>query len=129
MWSNRPKPIAVKFIHALSGSDASAALSMLADDVTYTDSRGYGVEGRDACSEALRRFFEMDLDFRIDPERVSQRGNEVLVSGSCSAKDARLNAKCLWRITVVDGKIAEYRSYRAESPPAFAKVLIPEAVV
>lgn len=123
MWRADSKTVAKRFIAALSDKTPDRACDMLAEDVTYTDSLGYRIEGQRECCKALRQFFAMDLDFRIEPETISVRGNDVYVQGNCFSNEPRLNAACLWKITVRKGRIVAYQSFRDKSPPAFAKVL------
>ncbi|WP_128893096.1 nuclear transport factor 2 family protein [Erythrobacter sp. HKB08] len=128
MRGANPKAVASRFLAAIEAEDLDTIESLLANDVVYTDSRGDSISGYSSCVEAMRRMFEMDIAFAIQPSSMTQAGENVLIRGRCSSRDPRLNAQCLWRFRVRNGKLAEYQSHRASDPPAFARFLMPEAV-
>ena len=128
MRGANPKAVASRFLAAVEAEDLDTIESLLANDVVYTDSRGDSISGYSSCVEAMRRLFEMNIGLAIHPSSMAQVGDNVLIKGRCCSRDPRLNAQCLWRIRVRNGKLAEYQSHRASDPPAFARVLMPEAV-
>ena len=123
MFGRDCKSVAGRLIDAISSEDLASVERVLDDDVVYIDSVGDRIEGKAACMAAMRHMFSLDLQFRIKVESLAKVGTHVLVRGRCNSRDPSLNARCLWRIFVRNGKIAEYQSHRSDSPPSFARRL------
>lgn len=75
----------------------------------------------------MRAFFELGTEFRIAAETIVLYGEEVLVRGTATEKEARLGKDKLWRVRVEAGKIAFWQSYGATDLP-LARMLLPAQV-
>ncbi|NTZ42808.1 nuclear transport factor 2 family protein [Altererythrobacter sp. SALINAS58] len=126
MMSFRAKRIARDFIQALNDKDDDRAIEMLDHGITYVDSRGVTVVGRDHVAELIRRLSSISGHYVQTVEEISMRADEVLISAIVDASEKEFTGKVLIRVVLNSGKIAFYQSYRADVPLSMAMLLVPE---
>ena len=106
----------------MCSGDSATVDAMLADDVVYTDGRGYNLRGHAECSAGARAFYKLEPEYRFDEEQASTRGDVVLLRGIAHARDPRFNGELLLRAKVRDGRICEWEVNRHNALP-LAKLL------
>ncbi len=121
--------IARRFIKRMNLADVDGLASMMSDDVVFVDSRLARIEGKVGCVELFRRFVALDTGFTISIESASRNGDDVLIKGHTHSNDEDLVANCLWQCRIEGGKVVYWQSYRADDPPALARMLAREFVV
>lgn len=112
------------FIAAVNAHDACAAAQVLHPDITYIDSLGGRIRGREDCSLALERFAHLDDLFTMHIDKKTVTLPEVLLTGFTTARDPRLASKTLWRAEVKDGMLYAWQSFGRGNPPALARMLM-----
>jgi ketosteroid isomerase-like protein len=98
-----------EFNEAINRRDLAALVALMDEDHRFVDSAGSAVEGRSACTEAWRSFFESFPDYRNRFDSVTDTGDEVVVEGRSECSVAELSGPARWRIRVRDGLVAEWR--------------------
>ncbi|WP_170002295.1 nuclear transport factor 2 family protein [Pseudopontixanthobacter vadosimaris] len=126
MMRFRQKRVARDFIQALNDRDGDRAIGMLDPAITYIDSRGVTLIGRDDVAELIRRLLDVPSRYIQTIEDISMRKGELLISASVTADDAEFTGKVLIRMVQDAGKIAVYQSYRSSPPVSMAMLLVPE---
>lgn len=121
--------IARRFIKRLNSADIEGLAAMMRDDFIYVDSRLARIEGKTGCVEMFRRFVALDTGYSIIVESASRNGDDVLIKGRTQSSDPELVANCLWKCRIENGKVAYWQSFRADEPPALARMLASEFVV
>ena len=124
MWGKGKVATARKFFAALGGGDAAACAMLLHPEVRYVDARGNTVEGREACTELLRRLFARG-GVRIEVDSIADRGDYALARGRTLAGDDQLAGEVLWRIRTSGGLVGEVEAHRPDALPT-ARLLMPE---
>jgi hypothetical protein len=72
----------------------------------FIDSAGATVDGRNACVEAWRGFFESFPDYRnVFDDLTDVGGGVVAVRGRSECSFAPLDGPAEWRVVVVDARI------------------------
>lgn len=112
------------FVAAVNAHDAQAAGELLHPEVTYIDSLGGRIRGRDDCTLALERFAHLDDLFTMHIEKMTANMPEVLLTGFTTARDPRLASKTLWRAELKDGLLYEWQSFGKGKPPPLARMLM-----
>lgn len=125
VWKSRQALRVVDgFIAAVNAHDARSAAQLLHPDVTYIDSAGGRIRGRDDCALALERFAHLDDLFTMHIDKKTVTLPEVLLTGFTTARDPRLASKTLWRAEVRDGMLYAWQSFGRGNPPPLARMLM-----
>ena len=103
---------------ALNRGDLSVVLELLDIDIQWhepTPSPEAGAHrGRDGFERFLRSWIESFDDFRVVPERVVERGDELVVvvrqSGTGRSSGLRVDARLAHVWTVADGKAVRWEA-------------------
>jgi ketosteroid isomerase-like protein len=79
----------------------------MTDDHRFVDSEGGTVDGKDACTDAWRGFFDAFSDYRNEFDRVEEVAPGVVeVDGRSECSVEELNGPAHWHAEVRDGKVA-----------------------
>jgi ketosteroid isomerase-like protein len=115
-----------RYVKALNARDADAIAKFIAPNCRMVDSRGDWIEGYDTVLLATRRFIELEPDFTLHVEHISQHGEDILLRGHVDADHPELSKDCLWLARVDNGQIAYWQNFAPGEPPALARIVIPE---
>lgn len=89
------------FNDAITARDLAALTALMTEDHRFVDGEGHTVEGRAACTEAWRGFFESFPDYRNvfeDVEEVSPGVVEVAGRSVCATPE--LHGPAHWHVEV-----------------------------
>lgn len=125
MWGRGKVATTRKFFAALGSGDAKACAALLHADVRYIDTRGNAVEGREACTELLRRLFLRAEGVKIAVNSIADRGDYALARGRTQAADHQLAGEVLWKVRTAGKLVTEVEAHRYDAVPT-ARVLMPE---
>lgn len=100
-----------RFNDCINARDIDGLAAWMTDDHTFIDSAGGVVEGKAACLEAWRGFFDMFPDYQNVFTSFSRRDDRVIIAGYSTCSDARLAGKAIWTATIAGGQVAEWRVY------------------
>ena len=130
MWRFENKSVATvrRFVCALNVHEVAAATDLLAENCRMVDSSGEWIEGRAQIGLVMKRFFEIEPDFRITIEDVSRRGQDVLIRGHAQAQDPQLAKDTLWMARTEGGLISHWQSYGPSQRNHVMRSLMPEEV-
>jgi ketosteroid isomerase-like protein len=106
-----PFTVVSRFNAYINDSDLDGLTSMMTDDHAFIDSAGSVVSGKAAVAAAWNSFFKAFPDYRNVFVRHKADGPVVIIEGHSVCSDPRLNGPSLWRATVRQGKIAQWRVY------------------
>lgn len=115
-----------RFCAASNANDIVAATDLMAAGFRVIDSTGEAIVGRANVTKAMRRFFKLAPDYRIEVTSMSSRGNEVFVRGRALCSDERLRGEMLWRAVADGRRMHEWQSYSPEGGPHLTRILMPE---
>ncbi len=102
--------LVLAFNDAINRRDLEDLAALMTPAHRFIDTSGAAIEGKDACIDAWRRFFADFPDYRnfFDHVRAAANGRvEVLGRSECSVPE--LDGPALWRVSVRDGFIDEWR--------------------
>jgi ketosteroid isomerase-like protein len=100
------------FNAAINSRDLEALGLLMSSQHRFIDSAGSAINGKLACLEAWRDFFEAFPDYRNVFESLQSRDGgvvEVLGHSECSVPD--LAGPARWRVLVKDGLLAEWQVF------------------
>lgn len=101
---------------AINAHDVTLLGALMHDEHRFVDSAGSTIEGRTACLEAWRGFFEAYPDHANVFEEVIGHPGEVAIRGHSVSPMPELDGPALWSVLVDGGLVAEWRVY--EDTPA-----------
>jgi ketosteroid isomerase-like protein len=112
---------ATRFNDHINARDLPRLVALMTDDHTFVDGGGATVAGRDACREAWQGFFASFPDYRnIFTTMTPDAADEVVtIVGRSECSVPALAGPALWRASVRDGLVAEWRVY-ADTPASRA---------
>ena len=87
--ANTPEDISRLIGEAITSGDMDAALSLYEPDATFAMPTGFGegsVTGLDGLREALRGFFAMSPELKVNAEKTLLSGDTALVIGNWTLK-------------------------------------------
>lgn len=94
------------FNDAINRRDLPALTELMSPGHRFVDSAGVTVDGRDACAEAWRGFFESFPDYRNIFEAAEDHGDGVVtVTGHSRCSFAPLAGPAEWRAVVSGGRV------------------------
>ncbi len=98
--------VVLAFNDAINGRDLAALAELMTESHRFVDSASATVNGRNACVEAWRGFFESFPDYRNIFEHVEEVGDGVVVvRGRSACSFAPLDGPAVWRAVVVDARL------------------------
>ena len=90
--------VVVAFNEAINRSDLGALTGLMTETHRFVDSDGAAVEGKSACVEAWRGFFESFPDYRNVFDAITDVGDGVVVvRGRSECSFAPLDGPAEWR--------------------------------
>ncbi len=102
--------VVLAFNEAINGRDLDALAALMTETHRFIDSDGVSVDGRDACVEAWRGFFDRFLDYRNVFDEVSEgRDGTVVVRGRSECSFAPLAGPAEWQVVVLDRRVDVWR--------------------
>lgn len=110
------------FNEAINARHLAALAELMTDAHRFIDSAGATVNGKNACVEAWRGFFDSFPDYRNVFDGVEDMGDGVvLVRGRSECSFTPLDGPAEWRAVIRDGRVdlwqvSEPGSERAVSP-------------
>jgi len=103
--------VTTRFNHAINARSLDSLGSLMTDDHRFVDSENSVLDGKPACLDAWRGFFDQFPDYRNIFTALRPRGDVVVVLGYSTCSFAALDGPALWRATIRDGKVAEWRVF------------------
>jgi uncharacterized protein (TIGR02246 family) len=98
--------VVLAFNEAINRRDLAALTELMTESHRFIDTEGATVEGRDACVEAWRGFFDSFPDYRNVFVDVAELGDGVvIVQGRSECSSAPLDGPAEWRAVVLDGRV------------------------
>lgn len=118
-WLKRGSSETVEgFIAALNERDFPKVGRLLADDVLIVDNAGKELHGAHTCLELLRLTTDLAPDYRLEVEEMTERGDDILISGHTHSDASEVAGPTQWRARIRDGKIAEWQTYTKTLSPS-----------
>jgi ketosteroid isomerase-like protein len=99
----------LRFNDAITAQSVEALALLMSDDHRFVDSAGATVEGKAACLDAWRGFFDAFPDYRNELEDVASQGDAVVLRGRSICSDPRLDGPALWSARMEHGLLTEWR--------------------
>lgn len=94
------------FNEAINGRDLAALAELMTETHRFIDSAGAMVDGKNACLEAWRGFFNSFPDYRNVFENLEHTGDGVVVvRGRSECSFAPLDGPAEWRAVVLDARV------------------------
>ena len=93
----------------------------MTDDHRFVNTAGGAVEGRSACLDAWRTFFDAFPDYRNEFDEVASQGHRVVARGRSHCSTPELDGPALWHAHVAQGLIREWRVH--DDTPANRRAL------
>jgi ketosteroid isomerase-like protein len=103
--------VALAFNDAITTRSLDDLALLMTDDHRFVDSSGAVVEGKAACLDAWRGFFDAYPDYENRFEEVVERADVVAMRGRSHCSTAILDGPAMWTARVRDGLVAEWRVY------------------
>jgi ketosteroid isomerase-like protein len=101
-----PVAVVLAFNEAINRRDLAALAELMTEMHQFIDTEGATVDGRDACIEAWRGFFESFPDYRNEFDDVSDAGAGVVVArGRSVCSFVPLVGPAEWRAVVLGGRV------------------------
>lgn len=121
-----PIAIAQRFHDCVNARDLEGLRALMTEDHTLIDAAGTRLQGRAACRDAWRLFFDSFSDYRnrVDAVRITDEVVAMLGHSSCS--DARLHGPAIWTARIRGSRVCEWRVY-ADSPQCRREFGLPHA--
>jgi limonene-1,2-epoxide hydrolase len=94
------------FNDAINRRDLEALAAQMTDDHRFVDASGSSVEGKAACVDAWRGFFEAYPDYRNVFDELDPAPDGVVeVRGRSECREPALAGPARWRAVVRDGRV------------------------
>ena len=101
--------VVVEFNQAINDRDLGRLSELMTEDHRLITGVEEPVIGKQACTGAWGRFFELCPDYRTVFEEVRAKGSVVLARGRSDCTDERLRGRVIW-VAVVEGRrVREWR--------------------
>jgi ketosteroid isomerase-like protein len=108
MRSAHVRNVAVEFNNAITSRDLTRLRELMTEDHTLITGTEDPVNGKEACMDSWRQFFELLPDYRNVFERVWSVGQVVRMCGHSICTDERLNGPAIWMAVVEGTRIREW---------------------
>jgi limonene-1,2-epoxide hydrolase len=73
-----PTDVVLGFLHALVEGDLERGLSLIADDIVYTNVSLPTIRGKDRFRRAARAFYQYRMSFEVSVHRIAENGSVVM---------------------------------------------------
>ena len=104
------------FNEAINARDLAALAGRMTNTHRFIDSAGTTVDGRSACLEAWRGFFDAFPDYRnVFDEAAEIEPGIVVVRGRSECTVSALDGPAAWRAVVRDGRVDEWHVFEPAS--------------
>jgi ketosteroid isomerase-like protein len=101
---SEPVNVVRAFNEAINSRNPTALAELMTESHRFVDSGGATVDGRDACVEAWRGFFDSFPDYRNVFDDIAEADEGVVLArGRSECSFAPLDGPAEWRAVVVDG--------------------------
>jgi ketosteroid isomerase-like protein len=101
--------VVLTFNEAINARDLSGLSGLMTDTHRFVDSAGTTIDGKRACVDAWRGFFDAFPDYRnVFDEAVELEPGIVLVRGRSECTVAELDGPAEWRAVVHDDRVDEW---------------------
>jgi ketosteroid isomerase-like protein len=98
--------VVFSFNEAINARDVAALAELMTDTHRFIDSEGAAVDGKAACLDAWRGFFESFPDYRNVFDETHDVGDGVVVvHGHSVCSFSALDGPATWRAVVHDGRV------------------------
>ena len=98
--------VVLAFNEAINGRNLDALADPMTESHRFIDSAGATVDGRNACVEAWRGFFDSFPDYRNVFDEIAEVGDGVVVvRGRSECSFAPLDGPAEWRAVVVNARV------------------------
>lgn len=106
---------------SINARDVAGLAALMTDDHRFVNTAGGAVEGRSACLDAWRTFFDAFPDYRNEFDEVASQGHRVVARGRSHCSTPELDGPALWHAHVAQGLIREWRVH--DDTPANRRAL------
>ena len=119
-----PIEVVTDFLNAMEDSDPEAAISMVADDIVYSNVSLPTIRGRDHFASAARAYYRYHFGFQVLVHRIAQNGTSVLTerTDAVFVGPFRMQFWVCGVFEVHDGKITLWRDYFDWRSTTFASI-------
>lgn len=101
-----PAQVVSAFNQAINDRDLAAVAALMTDTHRFVDVAGSTVEGKSACVEAWRGFFDSFPDYRNEFSHIATSGESVVeVEGRSVCSVAELHGPARWRAVIRGGRV------------------------
>jgi SAM-dependent methyltransferase/ketosteroid isomerase-like protein len=122
---NAEESTVLAFNAAINRRDLQGLELLMAEDHRFIDSAGSAIDGKSACLDAWRGFFEAFPDYRNVFDSVRSRpGGIVDVSGHSECSEPALDGPARWRAVVANGLVVEWRVFDAKDVPPSVEAFV-----
>jgi ketosteroid isomerase-like protein len=102
--------VVLAFNERINARDLAGLVALMTDDHRFVDATGASADGREACTEAWRGFFESFPDYRNEfDEVVAGDDGAVHVLGRSYCCVPALDGPARWRAVTRGARLAEWR--------------------
>jgi ketosteroid isomerase-like protein len=95
----------------INHQDLGGLAALMDEDHVFIDTAGTRTEGKSACKETWRGFFEQFPDYRNIFENPEKHDGSVIVVGESVCSFGPLNGPALWKVKTRNGKVLEWRVF------------------
>ena len=111
---------------AFDARDFAALRLLFTKDACLVDSMCDKVAGRDAVLLLVERLIAYDPEFRLHVDEVTTHQGSILVTGYTTGARQCSAQRTLWKLSMRDGQVAEWRSFSADDPKPLVRLLMGE---
>lgn len=122
--TDKATQVVEKVVAGINNRDFAALDGLITDDVSFTDSMGGRVAGREDAMLLLKQLLAYDPGFEIRLDDVTPHNDMVLATGYTMGHRQQTAERTLWRLRIRDGLLAEWRSYSADAPRPVVQMLM-----
>ena len=113
MESREPIDVVTDFLNAIQNSDPETVISMVADDIVYSNVSLPTIRGKDRFTRVVRTYFQYHLGFQVLVHRIAQNGSSVLTerTDAVFVGPFRMQFWVCGAFEVHDGRVTLWRDY------------------
>jgi len=115
MNPRKPAEVARASVEAINSRNWQQLADLLSVDFYFLDGPGYRIDGKDRYLVAIRDLIAEAGDFHLEIDDIEIEDGVVIMRGRSHASSHSHRTAAIWRLLVVDGKIAYLHNFRANS--------------
>ncbi len=108
-----PLDVVTDFLHAMQEADPETVISLVADDILYSNVSLPTIRGRDRFARAARAYYRNHLRFQVVVHRIAENGSSVLTERTDAVilGPFRMQFWVCGVFEVHDGQVTLWRDY------------------